>query len=303
MMAPMVLRRSLAGALVVVAAGTLAGCSWRLEAAPEPFRTPSPITVLRDQVAAAEAAVESSARGAAGDQADAEGAAVPARLSALGGVSPTSSPRPDSVFADAVATAQSQALACMQAAESDPLGGLCASMALSHATIDAAANPSLVDATPFIVDAALTPGNGTAVTPDQLSRLALEHDQARALFEVIAARSEGAERKAALADSAAHLERVRALLAMPGVEDLTQPQYDVSASSVAGAADREATARAAQVSLADAYSALLVAAAPQDRDWLVNAAFDAYKGAIRYGLGAAAVPALPGAAQPSPSES
>ena len=84
------------------------------------------------------------------------------------------------------------------------------------------------------------------------------------------------------------------LLAVPGVEDLTEPVYDVPASSVTDQAARAATAIEAQRALAERYAALLVAADPADRGWLLNSAYAAYLAAAQRGLTASEVPALPG---------
>ena len=294
MMAPMRWRRGLAlAALAAFAAPVAAGCSWRLDTPPEPFRTPSPTTVLRDHVAASEAAVGAAAGGSTGPAAGAEAAAVPIRLAALGGVSPTSSPRPSENLDAAIKAAQDAARECLEGAEDDPLGGLCASILLSHSLILGPPVAPTWEATAFLEGPQVTPGADSHVSAEEVGELALEHDKLRALFEVIAARSKGAERTAALETSSVERSRVAALLAVPGVQNLTQPAYDVPGEAAA--------ALPAQVALAQTYAALLVSAAPQDREWLLNSAYVAYEAAIASGLTLAQVPALPGAVEPSPS--
>ena len=285
---------ALAGAIVLV----VAGCSWRVDEPPEPFRTPSPLTVLRDHVAAAEAEVGAQATsviGADGDAAAAEAAAVPIRLEALGGVSPTSSPRPSLDYLDALDTAIAATGECSQAAVGEPLGALCASMELSHSVIRAtapyASSVEVPQASVLTTDA-----DGDA---DVISQVALEHDKTRALFETIAARSKGGERTRALAQSARQREIVADLLALEGVENRTQPAYDVPAASVATAAARKATAQEALVTLGEAYASWMVKAQVDDHSWLYEMAFEHYVGAIYYGLTATDIPALPGGVEPS----
>ena len=152
---------------------------------------------------------------------------------------------------------------------------------------------------PLAPDAGVTPTGTTAVDTATLAQLALQHDRARALYEVIAARASGHERTDALARSAAQRERVAALLALPGVDDVTEPAYDVPAASVATRAARTQAALDTERSIAETYAALLVSSSAADRSWLSNAAFDAYQGAVAHGLTAADVPALPGAVEPS----
>jgi len=302
MMAPMARGRFIAiGAIALVSASVLTGCDWRVESEPEAFRTPSAMTVLRDDVAAAESALLTAATATSGDLGEAEAEAVPIRLDALGGVSPTSSPRPSADFAAAFNAALASARQCVQAAGDDPLGSLCASIELSHWAIAAASGTSVqADIAP---DAGLVPGTTTSVGGDALAQLALEHDKARALYEVSAARAAGSERTEALARSAEHRERAAALLALPGVADLTQPAYNVPAASTTNRAARMAAARDTEVGLAQSYSALLVTASAADRGWLANAALTAYVAAAAHGLTPADVPALPGAIEPSASPS
>ena len=188
-------------------------------------------------------------------------------------------------------------MTCSEDADDDSLGGLCASIALSHAVI-AAASPLFADVAP---PRATVPSTSTQVAAGAISQLALEHDKARALFETIAARSAGDERAAALAQSARQRELVSALLTLDGVEDLREPAYDVPAASVASPEAREATARQALVALGEASAVLMVQAKPDDRGWLHDLALEEYATAVGYGLTADAVPALPGGVPPEPS--
>jgi len=295
MMAPMVWHRAVAGCVGLALVATLSGCSWHLETEPEAFRTPTALTVLRDHVAAAESAVEAAAPSSRDPLAVVEANAVPVRLAALGGVSPTSSPRPSGSLAVALEGAESAAAACMDAAGEDPIGGLCASVLLSHLAIDAEAQRNDWEMTAYLPEPPTLPPADSEVSADVLAQLALAHDRLRALYEVVAARSEGDSRKAALEASSAERQRVADLLAIEGVEDLTEPAYDVPADATA--------LRDQNVAIAETYAALMVSAAPQDRVWLLNSALKAYRSALANGLAAAQIPALPGAVQPSPSPS
>ncbi|MGC4174788.1 hypothetical protein [Demequina sp.] len=288
----MVRRAGQVAAMVAAVAIVLSACSWRLEEDPEPVRTPTPITVLRDHVAAAESALATAAGTSTDPLAAVEAAAVPIRLAALGGVSPTSSPRPDADFAMALSVATDTARDCMEAAGDDPLGDLCASILLSHLAMSAAAGTVTPEMTDYS-SAVTGPGATTEVDAGTLARLALAHDQLRATHEVVAARSSDEAREDALALTASEGARVTALLAIDGVADLREPQYDVGTDSAAVLESQRA--------IADSYAALLVAATPVDREWLLNSALIAFNGAVLSGLTAEQIPALPGAVQPTPS--
>lgn len=297
MMAPMAQAWTIAGAAVAcTAALVLAGCSWRLDTPPEPFRTPTAETVLRDEVAAAESAVAAAAATSDDPYAPLESAAVPIRLEALGGVSPTSSPRPSNALAAALDAADEATTECMAAAGDDPLGGLCASIALSHTVIDAAGERNAWKALAYLPAPETLPGSDSAVSADTVAQLALGHDRLRALYEVVAARSAKAAREAALERSAAERARVTELLAIDGVADLTEPAYDIPNDPVTAVEGQ-------QRALAESYAALMVRAAPQDRAWLLNSAAIAYRAALASGMLPEDIPALPGAVQPSPSPS
>jgi len=287
-------RAAIAAGLVALVAAT-AGCSWRLESDPVPFRTPSPSTVIRDGVAAAESAVDAAAQGSTDVLGEVESVLAPTRVAALGGVSPTSSPRPSADLAAAIAAASDQASECAETTDDPTLGGLCASIVLSHALVTFAADPAprgepqvrVVDET-----AAVIPDASTQVDPQRVAEWALAHDRARAMYETIAARAVGDERNTALARGRLHRDRVAQLLGT-GVEDLTQLSYDVPAARVVDTAARVALASETELALAEDYAAAMVTAAPVDRAWLTNAAYDAYAASS---LAPDDVPALPGVA-------
>ena len=146
--------------------------------ATEPFRTPSPVTLLRDDVAASESALASATAGQDDPAAQAEAAAVPIRLEALGGVSPTTSPRPSSLVVDATNDALDSARACVAAAGEVPLGRAVRLIELSHMVIIAASLTAVLP--PPAPDAGVTPTGTTAVDTATLAQLALRHDRARA---------------------------------------------------------------------------------------------------------------------------
>lgn len=282
MMAPMRFGARVAIAAAAVALlGVTAGCSWRLETDPEPFRTPSPTTVMRDHLAAAEQTVQGAASASTGAVAETEAGLAPARIAALGGVSPTSSPRPTADLDAAVAAALAQADACAETAEDATLAGLCVSTALSHRLVAFAADPEprgepqvrMVDPA-----AGVLPEASTLVDDSFLAQVALAHDRARDTYQTIAARAKGEERTNALARGRLHRERVEQLLAL-GIDDLTEPAYDVPAARVADAGARATLARDTEWALGEDYARVLVTAEAGDRAWLTNAAYDAYTAA------------------------
>jgi len=296
MMSPMSTgaRRGIAATVAALVLLT-SGCSWRLETDPDPFRTPSATTVMRDQLAAAEQAVQAAAIASSGAVADAEAALAPTRVAALGGVSPTSSPRPSADVDAAIAEALAQAEECSRAAEDTTLAGLCSSIALSHHLVAFAADPE-PRGEPQVrtVDdsAGVLPSASTLVDDAFLAQVTLTHDRARAMYQTIAARAAGEERTNALARGRLHRERVEQLLAL-GVEDLTELSYDVPAARVADAVARATLARDTEWALGEDYASVLVTAAAGDRAWLTNAAYDAYTAASPTPDD---VPALPGIA-------
>jgi hypothetical protein len=293
----------------------LSGCSWRIETAPEPIRTPSASVRLRDEVARTEAGViMATGVQPTGPLAAAEAADAPVRLAALGGVSPAWTPVPSLARStpavapgvrESVVAARDAALTCALSTDDPTLAALCASIAVSHAaTLFAAglasgdtALPDVVNRPIVTANPALTPPVGASVTADERSRLALEHDRARYLYEVAAARESGDRRDRALARAGLHRARADALLAVTGTTDLREATYAVGVAEVAGAENRDAAERGVEAALAANYAALLVTATAGDRPWLMNAAYDAYAASAALpGAIPADVPALPGLA-------
>lgn len=139
------------------------------------------------------------------------------------------------------------------------------------------------------------PQQTAAISPLTFSDLALAHDQARFLYEVIAARSAGSERDNALARRNVHAARADEFAALAGSEDRRQPLYEVAPDDVSTALSRGATARAAEFALGATYAAMLDGVADEDRGWILNAAFDAYAaGSVQLGFTPDEFPVLPG---------
>jgi len=247
-----------------------------------------------------------------GALAGAEAADAPVRLAALGGVYPVWTPVPSASptteapapeLRGSVVAARDAALTCALATDDETLAALCASIAVSHAvTLFAADLADVAAAAPEVIDRSVVDGNpslsppaSTAVSADDLSRLALEHDRARYLYEVAAARESGDRRDRALARAGLHRVRADALLAVTGTTDRREATYAVTSAEVLGAENRDAAERGAERALGANYASLLAAAAVGDRPWLMNASYDAYTAtAALPGAIAADVPALPG---------
>lgn len=140
-----------------------------------------------------------------------------------------------------------------------------------------------------------TPQQTATISPLTFGDLALAHDQARFLYEVIAARSAGSERDNALARRDVHAARADEFAALAGSEDRRQPLYEVPPDDVATAQSRGATARATEFALGATYAAMLDGVADEDRGWILNAAFDAYAaGSLQLGFTPEDFPLLPG---------
>jgi hypothetical protein len=295
MMSPMAGKRIVGAIAAGLVVAVMSSCSWRLETEPDAFRTPSEVTILRDHAAAAEQAVAAAANASQGALAEAEVRNAPVRIDALGGVSPTSSPRPAADLDAALAAAIEAAHVCEDGAGDDPIGALCAAIELSHhlGLFAADPEPRAPEARAVDPSAGFVPAGETSVGSDELAQLALEHDRARALYETVAARASGDERTTALNRGRLHRERVAQLLELPGVDNLTQPSYAVPAASVVDTVARASAVQQTERSLGDGYSALMVSAEAADRAWLMNAAYDAYAAASPT---PADVPALPGVA-------
>ncbi|WP_084076806.1 hypothetical protein [Demequina sp. NBRC 110057] len=308
----------------LVAASTLGGCSWRLETEDPVWPSPDAVTVTRDDAAQREQAVIDAVDDAGEDGADAvlaayESVAAPERLEALGGVyvaypdasvTPTATPAPEPSAADAVAAARDGDLADALATADDGLAFLLASAGLSHALTAwyaTWAEQAFLDTDTAVVEERLLETDaidGVAVTPSDtsldgatLSALVVEHDRARYLYEVMAAKAADAEREQWLARRDIQGARAEALASLPGVDDARQAVYVVDNATVTDTATRTATARGTETDLGGAYAALMDGADDADLPWLLGAAFDAYAQAAAYaepGTDDAAIPALPG---------
>ncbi|WP_156159058.1 DUF4439 domain-containing protein [Demequina gelatinilytica] len=301
-------RRTMRLIAAVAGLATLAGgCSWRMETPPIPSRTPTPTVVLRDAAAVREQAVIATADSTEAGLLEAE--LAPERLEALGGVYveyPSASPAPSpsveaATFAAAVTEAIDGALAdAADAASEDPgLAAMLRSIALSHAmatTYASLAGAEPAERTmPGSGGTGLLPRDGTAVDGDLLARLALAHDQAAFAYEVAAARAEEDERADALKRSRIHAARADALVALPGVEDLREPLYDVAPVDTASATGRAAMEVALELALSEDYAALIDGADDADVAWILDAAYDAFAAAAALpGFDASSVPVLPG---------
>ncbi len=310
-MAPLPSRVIRAVAAAGAATVLLTACSWRVETPPIPSRTPTPTVVLRDEAALREQAVVDAADST--DLGVIESGLAPERLAALGGVYveyPSASPEPDTTVSAApsldaaVQDAIDEALAAADAAtEDDPgLAAMLRSIALSHSL--AVAAPGVAGAAPAerampgVGDEATgpwTPTEDTAVDGNTLAALAVAHDRASFAYEVAAARASGKERTRALTRSRLHDARAEALLALPGVDDLREPLYEVPPAGTETRKARAATERAVEVELAESYAALIDGAAPDDVPWVLNASYDAWmRAAALAGFDLGSLPALPG---------
>ncbi|WP_062301259.1 DUF4439 domain-containing protein [Demequina subtropica] len=285
------------------------GCSWRVETPPIPSRTPTPAVVLRDAAAEREQAVLDAAGST--ELGALEAALAPERLEALGGVyveypSASSSPSPDASAAPDLETLVPQVVAdsvaaALEASDDDPgLAAMLRSIALSHAMADVAASPYSDSPAEHQLPGTdrggeWLPDSGTEVDRDVIARLALAHDQAAFAYEVAAARASEEERADALTRARIHAARAEALVALPGVEDLREPLYDVAPVDTASETGRAAMEVSIELALSEAYAALIDGAADADVTWILDAAFDAFAAAAALpGFDASSVQALPG---------
>lgn len=297
------------GAVAAVAATVLGGCTLRAEAPPLERRTPSPDVVVRDLAAAREQAVLDAAAAEESTLATVSAANALAHLDVLGPVyveTPGATPSPSAAptLEDAVLAARDGALADADSTEDPSLAILLRATALSHSLAGAAAEfggtawPATSERTAGVGDLgdSLLPAPDSALDADTLASLAQAHDRAAFAYEVAAARSADDERTAWLERSALHRTRAQEILDQTRAEDLRTDLYDVAPAQVADAEARLATARDIETALGEDYAALMVAADPEDRGWLFNAAFDAYAEAFSLpGFSTVDVPALPGA--------
>jgi hypothetical protein len=276
------------------------GCSWRLDSEPPVWPSPDAVTLERDAAAVHEQHVQDalgSTAGSAGSAsvlANLETTASPAHLAALGGVyvaRPGLEPSPYvGTLAAAVADARDHALATAATTDDRDLAALLGSIGLTHAfalwydsldrapadeaDIDPVAERPLPDvggvAGPPVV------AEQTALSADTVMALAVAHDQARYLYETIAARSSDDARTQARARMAIHDDRAQALATLSGADDARSHVYSLPLAQVTGAQAQAATARETEQSLGWRYAALAAESDATDRGWLLSAAFDAY---------------------------
>lgn len=308
-----------AWALITIAAVALGGCSWRLETEIAPTPTADAATAARDDAARAEAAIQdalAAAGSVTGPLAQYAAAAAPVHLETLGGVyipypditpSPSPSPAPTLPLAAAVTAARDLALDLAFADSESEAAFLYGAIGLGYALAlwleDA---PAPVDGGPAPIETRPLPGpHGTDtlvpeasdLTAQQIADLALAHDKARFLFEVIAARESDAARADALAKARVHAERAEALVQLAGV-DPREPIYQIPDAEVASSEARRDAERAALQAMGWTYMTLTSGASADDRAWLMSAAFDAYAASsLVEGFAIAQIPVLPGASR------
>lgn len=320
-----VLRAGSAVAALAVALG-LAGCEWRLETDPVPTPTADAVTATRDAAAVREQAVI--------DALDSTGAftegrvvlgtfaarVAPAHLDLLGGVYepyPTPTPSPaiwepatPSALRAAMVSARDGALREAFADSASPEGFLYGSMGFSHAFgVWWADQIDMRDASPLSAitervlpwsesaGAPVALPSTTALSADSLASLAVQHDQARFIYEVVAARSSDQARADALARAALHAARGDALVARAGRDD-RQPVYELPELLIDTEAARSGVCRAAEQALGWRYLELTWGIDADDRTWLMDGAFDAYAAlALLPGFTLDEFPTLPGVAE------
>ncbi|WP_430867088.1 hypothetical protein [Demequina aurantiaca] len=166
-------------------------------------------------------------------------------------------------------------------------------------TVSAAPDPlgatELVLPTTVVLGSDFTPVSSDAFVPATFADLALAHDEARFLYEVIAARSAGTERDDALARRDVHAARADEFAALAGGEDPRQVTYTIPPVAVDTESSRATTARDAEFALGATYATMLDGVPSSDRGWVLNAAFDVYAaGARQSGFTPDQFPLLPG---------
>lgn len=319
-------RSAAAMTLAALTASALAGCSWRLETPAPTWPSPDAVTLARDAAAEREQAVLDALSLADGTASDAvivayEGDAAPVRLETLGGVyvaypgatpSPTASPAPRPDPAAAVEAARDGAMADALATDDESLAFLLESVSLSHAVTGwyaAWAEQAFTEpGTPVVEERPLTTAptgtvavlpEATSVPTEALTTLAVEHDRARYLYEVMAAKAADDERSQWLARRDLQAARAAALVALPGVDDTRAAVYVVDNEAIGDAEARVAAAQTAESTLAERYVSLVADQDAAEEPWLLSAAFDAYAQAAAYADPSthdATIPALPGVA-------
>lgn len=323
----MMSRFALRSACAVTAVATLAGCSWRLET-PEPdWPTADATTLMRDAAAVREQAIL-DALGSAGDStaqtvlAHLEEESVPTRLEAFGGVYvayPSASPEPSATaasqsFQATVLAAQEGHFADALEATDPDLALLTASAGLSHALsawygdwVDTVVE---ADDAPVAANRLLDSGvlEGETLTPDSaeldpvsITQLALAHDRAGYLYEVLAARAADEERDQWLTRRDLQRDRAASLVTLPGVQDLREATYVTPTRELPDEPARITVAQNEELHIGEMYASFLDGAAASDLPWLLSGAFDAYAQAGAYGdatVEVLTVPALPGVEAP-----
>lgn len=312
--------RALAATVSVgVALVAVSGCNWRLEGEPVTWPSPDDVTQQRDAAALREQHIvdalnhpeESGVARAA--VATVAAIAAPAHREALGGVYV---PRPDEVpaayegrLADAVRDSRDQALATAATTSDQEFAALMGSIGLTHAfaawygatenaraaglTIDAAVERSLPSVGPVTHPPVLP--EQTALDGETLMELAVAHDQARFLYETIAARSQSTTRVNARDRMDIHAARSDALAELSGVTDTRTHVYSLPLDRVTGAEAQAQTARETEQALGWRYATLAASADATDRMWALSAAFDAYTASAALpGFTPSEFPVLPG---------
>ncbi len=312
-------RRVIAGVAVTALAMTLGGCEWRAETEPPVWPSPDPLTLERDAAAMREYQITAQLAGLTAGTAysatlsSLETRVAQAHLDALGGVyvayPEDEIPILEQSLERAVREARDGALNVAVHTEDADLAALLSSIGLTHAfalwysSIASAqyAGVELEVGTeyqlpeiPGLGQAPLVPET-TDVNAQTLMDFAVAHDQARYLYETIAARSIGTDRANAYARMEVHLARSDALATLAGIDDQRDAIYSVTAASVTGPEAQADSARLMEQSLGARYAATVTLGNGEDRLWLVNAAFEAFAAsALLPGFTVEEFPAFPG---------
>jgi hypothetical protein len=325
--------RALALGLVVAGlAGSLAACDLRSESAPAAVPSPDAVELVRGGEVATSVALEHAAEAAATTPAGATKpvAAVLADVAAfsqrhadeLGGTYRSGLPADDAtplttttaaapatpaeVLASLV-TARDAALADADAVSDGPLARLVASIAAARgelATRLAAATGAEAPAVastpaPAPVPAA-TPTDSSPLTDADAQALVRAHDQAGYGFEVVAAKTSGADRKRAVAAAARHRVAAATLATEAGIADTPDDPRRAAYTLPVGLSDPKvvrALARSLETSLADAYATAVAHTAVHERDDAITGLRTATADARSWGAAPVAFPGMPELAQ------
>ena len=315
--------RALAVSVAVVAALASTGCGLRWETDASVFPSPDAVTVARNSLADAEAAVLAVAATDAATDATAANAVATAQahLEVLGGAyvaypgttpSPSVSPAPDPTLTEAILAVRATAenVAATMADEDAELAFLARSIDLDWALrelrtdrINAGGPAAGANTTEYFprADASTATPEGfapvaetTSLSEDALSELALREDEARFAYETIAALEFDSLRQQALSRSRLHGERSDALASLLATDPRT-PLYQLRDANLPDPGSREALALSIELDLGARYAAALDGASATDAAWLLNAAFDGYARAmVTEGFAPSDLPTLPG---------